>query len=256
MTKKPIEHIYLPNETFKDLQSSIPNSSQIAFAYSYLYYITYLYRYCKYIDDNGNKVTQERIKEYLGYSPKNKKIDYIIKKGGLLDTIQYTETTNNYPIQFIYEQENDDLLTFETVSTYKGIIKDNNRNFKVKIPLRAFHRSTIAIDEGELNGTFYEVENTHRIDFRSFKNIIECSELGSVAFYIYGYLKHKTDIFKAGYQRSFIKIASDLSMSDKTVRKYTDILECYGFIDVERKTFDINLDNAEDHEANIYKVLI
>lgn len=247
------EHVYLPNELFYDLKSNIDNSKQTAFAYSYLYYITYLYRYCKYIDENGNKITQENIKEYLGYSPKNKKIDYITKKDGLLDTLFYTETTTDYPIQYLYDDEG--LIYFEYISEYKNTIKNlNDRNFKIKKPVRAFHRSTNAIVENELNGTFYEVENTHRINYDVFHNIITDEELGTVAFYIYGYLKHKNDIFKSGYQRSTINIGDDLGLSDRTVRKYTNILENRGFLNVERKIFDLRL-SAEDYEANIYNVV-
>lgn len=250
---KAIEHIYLPNEVFADLKLNIDNSSQIAFAYSYLYYITYLYRYCKYIDGNGNKVTQEVIKEYLGYSPKNKKIDYIIKKGGILDNLQYTETTTDYPIQFLYDE--DDMITFETIYDYKEVIKNiNDRNFRIKKPLRAFYRSIRAIEEGDLTGTFYEVENTHRIDFDIFHSIISDPNLGVVGFYVYGYLKHKNDLFASGYQRSYEKIGIDLNMSEKTIRKYTNSLELKGFLNIERKIFDINL-SQEDHEANIYNVV-
>lgn len=252
-SKKAIKHVYLPNETFADLKLHINNSSQIAFAYAYLYYITYLYRYCEYIDGNGEKVTQERIKEYLGYSPKNKKVDYIIKKGGVLDTIQYTLTTTDYPIQFLYDSN--DLLIFETINDYKDHIKNiNDRNFRVKYPLRAFHRSPRAIKEQTLTGTFYEVENTHRIDFEAFQAILENPDLGATAFYLYGFLKHKNDIFREGYQRSFERIGEELLMSDKTVRKYVDKLEAYGLLRVHRQLYNINA-NIEDIEANIYMVV-
>jgi hypothetical protein len=251
--KKPAKpHIYLPNEIFSDLQENIDNSRQVAFAYSYVYYITYLYRYCKYIDDNGLKVTQDRIKEYLGYAPNNKKVNYIIKKDGILDSIGYTMTTTDYPISYYFD---DDIILFNTITDFKDDIKiGNNRNFKVKIPLRAFHRSTRAVLEDDLTGTFYQVENTHRIYFEAFQRILENPHLGVVAFYIYGYLRHKTDLFSNGYQRSSIKLGSDLKMSDKTVRKYVDSLEMYGFLDVDRQIFD-QFANPEDYEANIYKAV-
>jgi hypothetical protein len=247
-----IEQVHMPNEIFNELQLNIDNSRQVAFAYSYIYYITYLYRYCKFIDKNGNRVTQERIKEYLGYSPKNKKIDYIIKKGGVLDTIQYTTTTNDYPIRYYFE---DNIIFFETISDFKDIFQNTNeRNFKVKMPLRAFHRCQDSISDGLLTGTFYEVENTHRIEFEAFERMMESPNLGVVAFYIYGYLRHKNDLHREGYQRSFEKIGIELGMSDKTVRKYIDLLEALGFINVIRMDFKFNADE-EDYEANIYNVV-
>lgn len=247
------EHIYLPNTIFADLQTYITHSSQTAFAYSYIYYTTYLYRYCKYIDDNGNKVTQEAIKEFLGYSPKNKKLDHIIKKGGILDNIFYTETTTDYPVQFLYDEEN--LISFDTISNYKGIISNfNERNFKIKKPIRAFYRTEIDMAYKELTGTFYEVENTHRIDFSAFKHIITSYGLGVIPFYIYGYLTHKNNMFKMGYQRSAKQIGLELNMSDRTVRNYIDILEQHGLIYVERKAFNLHLDK-DDYEANIYNIV-
>lgn len=250
---KAVEHVYLPNEVFHELQTNIENSRQIAFAYSYLYYITYLYRYCKYIDGDGEKVTQERIKEYLGYSPKNKKVDYIVKKNGLLDNLNYTKTTTDYPIQYFFDEN--DILSFDTIDKYKDTIKNiNDRNFKIKIPLKGFYRSHTDVLDNLLTGTFYEVENTHRVDFGRFESILKNPKLGVVGFLIYGYLKHKNDIFTKGYQRSFEKIGLDLNMSEKTVRKYIDLLEENVFIKVERKSFKFHSD-SDTYEANIYNIL-
>jgi len=247
------EHVYMPNEVFTDLTQNIHNSSQIAFAYSYIYYITYLYRYCKHIDNDGNKVTQEHIKEYLGYSPKNKKIDYIIKKGGILDNLRYTETTTDYPIQFLYDDN--DLILFETISYFKEYIKNfNDRNFKIKKPLKSFYRTPYDCQHKFLTGTFYSVENTHRIDYNTFHFIIHNNELGALGFYIYSFLKHKNNIYKSGYQRSYEKLGYELHMSDKTIYKYINTLEQKGLLTIDRKIFDMHL-AKDDIEANIYNII-
>jgi hypothetical protein len=247
------EYVYMPNEIFFDLKLNIPNSSQIAFSYSYIYYITFLYRYCKYIDNNGIKVTQGLIKQFLGYSPKNKKIDYIIKKGGILDNMNYTVTTTDYPLQYLYDREN--TLLFENISAYKGIIKNlNDRNFRIKIPLKSFFRTPLDYEEGNLTGTFYEVENTHRIDYQTFHSIVTDKELGTVAFYLYGYLRHKTNLFPTGYQRSAEKIGRETGLSERTIRKYINLLESHYLIHVERKLFNLHYDE-EDYEANIYNII-
>jgi hypothetical protein len=98
------------------------------------------------------------------------------------------------------------------------------------------------------------VENTHRIDFQAFERIIKNPDLGVVAFYIYAHLKHKNDIFKTGYQRSYIRIGEELMMSDKTVLKYILALESNHFILIEHKEFNLNLDE-QNIEANIYNVI-
>lgn len=241
----------MPNEIFLDLKKNICNSSQTAFAYSYIYYITYLYRYCKYIDDNGKKITQENIKEFLGYSPKNKKVDFIIKKGGILDNLHYTKTTTDYPLRYYYDSQ--DILCFDTISNY-SFIKKNNRNYKIKKPLKSFYRTQEYPLTNQLTGTFYEVEHAHRIDFSTFTSIVKEKELGTTGFYLYAFLKHKNDLFKTGYQRSSMKIGNEIGLSDTTVRKYISLLESHYLINVERKVFDITFSN-EEYEANIYNVI-
>lgn len=246
-------YIQMPNEIFTDLKQNMDTGSHIAFAYTYYYYSTYLYRYCKYIDDEGDKVTQNVIKEILGYSPANKKVNYIIKKGGILDTIGYTETTNDYPMA--YEFEEDTIIQFTTVSELKDQLESmNNRNFRIKKPLKAFYRSVRAMADDELTGTFYGVENTHRMESEQFERVLSMGINPCTAFYILGYIKHKNDIYRTGYQRSSERLGEELGFSDKTIRKYTEKLEKARLISIERKQF--HLEKKEDeHEANIYTII-
>lgn len=253
---KSVEHVYLPNEIFNDLKNNIHISSHIAFAYSYMYYITYLYRYCKYLDENGNKVTQKRIKEYLGYHPSYKNINYIIKRNGLLDSLHYTKSTSNYPIQYLYEPDEDhnEYIIFDTIKNYKHMHNINDKNFKIKKPLKAFYRSNKAMMNRELTGTFYMVENTHRIDYKLFKSMIENDKLGTKAFYIYGYLKHKCSIFDNSYQRSFKKLSDDTGLSCRSIQIQINRLEEYGYIRVDRQLFQAGAD-LDNLQANIYHIL-
>lgn len=244
-----MRYVQMPNEIFSDLKEEMDNGNHIAFAYTYYYYITYLYRYCEYIDGDGYPVTQERIKEELGYSPTNKKINYIIKKGGILDTKRYTETTTGIPMYYEFEH---DIIEFITSKDIKNQLNGANfRNFKIKKPLKAFFRSNDAIRSNIHTGTFYAVENTHRIDHSILKYlpIINCA-----GFYIYGYLKHKNDIYGTGYQRSAEKIAQELNFSQRTVRKYLDLLEKCSLINIDRKPFDLNNNDEDSYEANIHTV--
>jgi hypothetical protein len=246
---KDKKHIYIPNEIFDDFKV-IESTTQRAFAYSYYYYINYLYRYCMWIDGDGEKFTQERIKQKIGYSPTNKKINHIIKKDGVLDQIGYTETTNNYPLSYSYHE---DFIEFSTISEFKDqIISANDRNFRIKKPIKSFYRYPLSQKQDFLDGTYYQVEYTHRINYSIFNNIMSNEELQTVGFYIYAYLKHKSDIFKLGYQRSFVALGQELGFSDKTIRKYVDKLEELGLIKVLRMKFDMSL-QEDQREANVYK---
>ena len=65
--------IFMPNEIFGDLQKNIDNASHIAFAYSYIYFVTWLYRYAKYGMVN-ELIDQKFIKRILGYNENYKKL--------------------------------------------------------------------------------------------------------------------------------------------------------------------------------------
>lgn len=252
LEQKQIHHCYIPNEIFTDLKNSLDISTQRAFAYSYNYYINYLYRYCKWIDDEGGIITQERIKEKLGYAPNNKKINFIIKKNGILDNLGYTETTNEYPIRYYYD---DDFIIFQTNKDLEAELPSSNlRNTKIKKPIRAFHIDSESVKNGILNGTFYSVERTHRVNHSVFEHMMNTKELGTVAFYIYSYIKRLNDVFTDGLQRSYELICKDLGFSEKTVIKYVNELENYGYMSIDRGVFDLETEE-EDREANKYYTL-
>lgn len=88
--------MFLPNEIFDDLQGYITNGTHLAYVYIYYYLTHFLYRNCKYLNTevflDGNA-----IKQVLGYAESNRTMNYISKKGGLLDEIGYTESTKNIP---------------------------------------------------------------------------------------------------------------------------------------------------------------
>jgi hypothetical protein len=251
------EIIYMPNEIFSDLQNSIKSSKHIAFAYAYYYYVCYLYRYCHYIDDNGKMITQPAIKEFLGYAATYKPIDFLIKKDGKLDEIGYTETTTNYPLLWKFEAETGE-LSFESIADLKELDKSfsaflNKRNFKVKLPVKAFYRYKKDQErQGWFTGTFYNVQYTHSIEYSTFNAIISNKKLGTMGLYLYGYLKHKCSAFPAGYQASANVLRTKLKIGGTaSVFKYINALDECNFIEVERKSFSFD---SIDKEANTYKI--
>lgn len=251
-TKTINEIIYLPNEIFTDLQSKLDTSKHIAFAYSYYYYISYLYRYCKYLDDHGRQ-TQQQIKAVLGYAATNKSVDFIIKRGGILDQLGYTETTTDFPLSWSYDSETME-LRFETILVLKQWDDSysqmfNDRNFRIKKPLKAFNRQQ-EDSHDERTGTFYNVHNTHGIHYDIYNGIIQ--QFGCMGFYLYGFLKHKCDIF-GGYQASQYVLCDKLRItSSSTLFKYTNLLRDAGYIQIERKQF---YPNSNDRVANVYKIV-
>lgn len=255
--------IFMPNEIFSDLQGYITKSTEVAYAYSYTYLCHYLYRSCKYFNTekliNGNV-----IKEILGYSETNRTMNYITKKGGLLEEIGYLESTKEYPMTWEYKNATtngggEGLSFYMSSNEDKQFLPPMSKRFFLKRPVKAFERVILtqkedgSFIEDEREGTFYDVANTHTVDFKVFMYCMANEKLGVVAFYLYSWLKHKNDIFSKGYDVPIDKLASETGLTRRTLLNYMDLLKGYRMI-----TFKFNQENyvvgmfAKDRKATTY----
>jgi hypothetical protein len=236
--------LYIHNEIFEDLKLLHNKvSSHTAFAYTYYYLVCWLYRYTKYGELN---IDVKLIKEILGYNATNKKLDYLIKKNGLLDEIGLTETSTDYPLLWTFE---DGELEFMMLSDFDEDIrklyqKQKGNNYKVKVPIKGLSRN------GE-NGTFYDIGYTHEMTFDLFAQCME-SELGCSGFYLYGYLKYRCDKFKE-YCISMERLGEEVGMSKNTVDKYLTMLCVNGLVEYKNNSCKI-VDGEFVKKANTYTV--
>lgn len=225
--------VFLPNEIFSNLQGYITNSTDLAYAYSYCYLTQFLYRNCKYFN---TKVLLDVniIKQVLGYSESNRTMNYITKKGGLLDEIGYTESTKDYPL--VWELEEMEGLTFTLASEFeKEMLPPIPKMFFLKKPLKAFERTILEKNEAgqlvevEEKGTFYDVSNSHSVDFEVFMYCMANKKIGTIGFYLYSWLKHKNDMFN-GYDVSYEKLSAETGIAKRTMIQYLDILKGYNMV--------------------------
>lgn len=216
--------IFIPNEIFSDLQNNLLDSRQLSFAYSYYTYTHYLFRHCKHVDESGEFVTQSKIKERLGYSPINKAVNSLIKKDGLLDRLGYTFTSTNYPLSWYLDKDND--VRFVCIKDIENLPATLNeiKRFRIKVPVKGFHRNST----NELDGTFYNTEDTHLIEIEKMDEIIK--KIGVVGFYLFGYLSCKTAIYKDGYQISLDKLSEETKVSLRPLKKTLKKLKDESFI--------------------------
>ncbi|MEH7393324.1 hypothetical protein [Bacillus sp. JJ1474] len=245
--------VFIPNEILEELKCHIPNSPHIAFAYSYYYLICWLYRYAKYgvINDIDNK----KIKEILGYTAITKGLDYLIKKNGVLDDLGYTITTKDFPLSWTYE---DDFLEFDLLSDMDEDIQRNvkqqySRKYTIKFPPKAFHRTKESKEDSYLDGTFYEVDNTHLIPFEVFLFCMSKKELECTGFYLYSYIKRMNDYHSGGWDVSIENMALDTGIAENTLIRYLDQLRKYKMIEGihNQEYFCLALDPSE-RKANTY----
>ncbi|MFS1518529.1 hypothetical protein V1503_19010 [Bacillus sp. SCS-151] len=246
--------VYMPNEIFEDLRLLHGKKcDHIAFTYSYYYLICWLFRYTKY---GEMKIDTKLIKRMLGYSPDNKKINYIIKKNGLLDQIGYTLTDSNYPISWDY---NDGDIEFTLISDMdeevrKTFYQYRGNNFKVKLPIKAIWRTKESKEEGLWDGTFYEIENTHCIPFDVFSFCLENDNLGVTGFYVYAYFKCKCQWFNGRYNKSIENISEEIGMAKNTVDKYLNSLKKSEMVNWEENDKYKVEKNEVTKEARTYEI--
>lgn len=214
--------VYIPNELFVKL-SSIHESNVIQTSFMYAYTVTtsFLYQYTVYVDFNDMSYLQNGdIKVGLGYSRKNKTVDAIIKKGGILDIegitrtlakekvplyfeVDYSDKIHNTPI---YEPFYREELSWAKDDFYKVV---KNKNYTAKEPMFLFHPF------GDRDsGTFYNKENTHVITVHELLSLIQ-GDFDNVDLMIYFYIKSKCKGFQGdrrGLQLSII--LKDLNISE------------------------------------------
>ena len=216
--------VQMPNEIFDDISDmGFKNVDRRAFVYSYYYLILWLYRYAKY-GKVKDKIIVKDIKEILGYNKNYEVIDYIIKKDGILDQMGYTKTSTDFPIDWLYE---DKYLSFSMYSELYAEVKpyfSSSNNYKIKIPVKGIHRTSESVDECVEDGVYYEIDNTHMINFEVFLDIISEKEVGCKGFYVYGYIKWKCDKFKNKYNISLIRLAHEMNIHKDVLCKIVNKL--------------------------------
>lgn len=238
--------IFMSNEIFSDLQKNIENPSHIAFAYSYIYFITWLYRYAKYGIIN-ELIDQKFIKKILGYNPTYKKIDYLIKQNGILEQMGYIRTEKDFPIAYSYDEI--DGLQFQYIDDFKEYteyIKALNvpKNFKIKFPVKAFYRNKESEEDYYEDGTFFYVDRTHLVPFEVFLFCMTNEDLGCTGFYLYAFLRCMNQIY-GGYRISLETLEEKTAIKGRTLDKYLDSLKKYNMIHCKVEDFVVGLGKGE-----------
>ena len=255
----------MPNELFEELQNYMINSTHIAYAYCYLYLIHFLYRNCKYFNVS-TLLDGDTIKQILGYSKSNRTMNYITKsKTGILDENGFTESTKDYPMLWSFKKDSRDDLEFTMYSemeNMKDVLPSAPKKFLLKYPKLAFEKRIVEIvkyvegeeeiEELELSGTFFDIEQTHTVDFKVFMYCMSKKELGVVAFYLYSFIKHKSDMY-GSFDCPLPKLAEITGIKERTLNQYMDFLKGYRMIafrhNMERFSWTAS---QEERKANTY----
>lgn len=248
------EHkIYIPNEIFNDLSIlEEKGSGYIAFAYSYYYLINWLYRYTKY----GEVILDAKMfKRVLGYNSSTKGLDYIIKKGGVLDSIHYTKTTSDYPVMWLFNSNQLEITTVNELDSYsKEKLKERHTNrFSIKYPIKSFARTIESEIDHDEDGTYFDVSNTHEVSMNVFIFCMSIKELGCTGFYLWSYLKMMNQMFKRGYDVSLSSLSTETNISRMTMCRYLDTLKQHNMIStIHNQEYFSPKVKSENRKSNTY----
>ncbi|MED3835096.1 hypothetical protein [Peribacillus frigoritolerans] len=264
--KKWEQQIAIPNSIFetlsKDEDLMKKKAPDVAVAYTYLYYITWLYRNAKYGKMSDDATDVSGIKEVIGLSPINKDFNYVIKKGGVLDRLDLTKTLTykEAPIEVIWGDGLEGFLTWQKRedSKHPKQIEDekylgltvNNKRKQIKYPIFALEN-----EYGEYGmGTFWYWENTHTVPFEVFVECMTNDNLGCTAYYIYAYLYSRCGMNCGSIEVSLEKISAVTGVRDSSRDKALDNLKKFNLIKCFASDYIIGKGDLET-PANTYKVI-
>lgn len=253
------KYLALPNRLFNYLKQLIQNNKlkkeHLSFTYSYIYFMTYMYRYAKY---QFLVPKTNQIKQLFGYSLKNQQLDYIIKKNGILEPILMT--TNNFPIFVEYEYKQPKFTCINDIKhddNWQYWIEQWKKNLGVtnrstcKLPVFGFHYDyKQGYNENEVfDGSFYETYDMTIVDFRIFDFCMsKPDELGVQAFYIYCWLKWKNEKHNKNFKSTRKRLSDELMISEGSVYKYISFMKRYRLIDTTNSHSEANAYKINDFE--------
>ncbi|WP_261378533.1 hypothetical protein [Paenibacillus agilis] len=229
-------NVQMPNEIFEDFdKADFKSFNHKCFAYSYYYLISHLYRNTLY-GGNTEQYSQQNIIKL--FTSNKTVISYITKNDGLLDELGYTKTTTDYPVACYMDNG---ILEFGLIKELRKKMPQLELNhsprFSIKEPLKCMSR----FDGEDYTGTFYSLQNTHRIGIERFIKIISDDKLGHVGLFIYGYISMMCDKFSNAYQISNVELGEIVGCSDRTIQSYILRLEEIGLLKSTRRIFDNKL---------------
>ncbi|PQP90945.1 hypothetical protein [Paenibacillus sp. AR247] len=270
------QRIYMPNELFKDLVNSEDfkarkaNATHIAFAFSYLYLASYMYRYARftyYEDYFGESFIDDSvIYKICNISPDSRGaagVSYITKKDGVLNKLNYIRKESDYPIRYKYEEDisgnkNYSEVYWKMLSDIKDELPSDvklSRARKINFPVRAIYFDEESENKGIENGYFFITANTTEIDINTFIFCMKHSDIGVVGFYLYSFLKCMNGYFRGEYNSSIEQLVIDTGIKSTKLSEVIKTLEAHNMITNTHNTYVPFLPQDKHIPANGYRTL-
>ncbi|MGQ7276621.1 hypothetical protein ACT91Q_01490 [Brevibacillus thermoruber] len=258
------EKVYLPNSIFTELKRAMvgheknKSSKHIPFAYAYVFIISYLWRYAKFgSSTNDYDYTEKELKRLLGVNEVSKGFDYITKKGGILEQLDYIRKESDYPVSVKLDDNN--LLEFtmysEIIDYIPHELKQSRRNRKVNFPVRGYYFCPESEEDDYEDGYFFEIENTHEVSIETFLHCMSKEDIGLEGFYVFQYLSYQSNNGKRFWNCPQNYFESEFGINAKMVREKIKALEAYNMIENTHELMILGLPADVKAFANGYSVI-
>ncbi|KMP31779.1 hypothetical protein [Bacillus cereus] len=268
------EPVFMPNEIFDDLPRAInvnrkgKSSKHIAYAFSYVFLVTYLYRYTKFGTHADYEFTEEKLKKLLTVSPTSKGMEgvtYITKRKGILEQLGYIKKVTDYPLKWFYfydETHTDGYVKFLCFSDIKedglpSSMISNLKNRKINYPVKLLDERIIEIDEEELEcpGILHDINYTTETSIDTFIYCMTRKELGVEGFYLYCLIKFKSAFYGGRWNCAQSDFPARTGMKIDVIKTRLKALEQYGMLINSHEDYIIDLDGpGHERIANSYCV--
>lgn len=267
------EPVYMPNEIFEDLPRAInvnrkgKSSKHIAYAFSYVFLITYLYRYTKFGMHTDYEFTEEELKKLLTVSPTSKGKDgvtYITKKKGILEQLGYIKKVTDYPLEWTYDEINTDgyveFLYFSDIKEdgLPSSMISNLKNRKINYPVKLLDERIIEIDEYEYeySGILHDISYTTEASIDVFMYCMTRKELGVEGFYLYCLIKFKSAFYGGRWNCAQSDFPARTGMKIDVIKTRLKALEQYGMLINSHEDYIVGLEGpGYERIANSYSVM-
>ena len=224
----------------------IKNNRHKTFAFSYYCLVSYLWKYSKY---GEQEINVQDIKSILQLSVGDKRVDYLIKKNGVLDLFGFTETTRDFPMATTFNEDN--MIEVKTLKdlgeeTEKSFLAQYNNKYACKKPLLQYNRKDKA-------GLMFSKDDVVPISVFELTRTLLCPEISFDGFYVYIYLKYRCKMINYSDLRIFYaELEKQIGYKKRRIRELISNLEEAGMVKIESK---YNRQDNRISRNNIYRIV-
>ena len=205
----------------------IKNNRHKTIAFSYYCLVSYLWKYSKY---SSQIISVQDIKRILLLGEGDKRIDYIIKKNGVLDSHGFTETTRDFPIATIFDENN--MICVKTLKdldeeSAKFFLSQCGKRYTCKKPIPQYKRDS-------KDGLMFSKDDVVPVSVFELTRTLLCPEISFDGFYVYMYIKYRCKmVCYSDLSIFYAELERHIGYKKRRIRELIKALTNAGMIRVE-----------------------